>query len=110
MVRTDLREGEAGTPLYLDIGVLDITTCEPAKNAFVEIWACNAQGVYSGFVNAPALPPPPPGGGTETPAGGFNISKTDGSNWLRGGQKTDAHGLVELLVRHILAFLPLLRN
>ncbi|PVF99178.1 aromatic compound dioxygenase [Serendipita vermifera] len=48
-VRQDLREDQLGTDLYLDIGVLDITTCQPAQNVFVEIWACSAQGVYSGF-------------------------------------------------------------
>jgi protocatechuate 3,4-dioxygenase beta subunit len=108
LVRTDLREGQAGTPLYLDIGVLDIATCLPAKDTFVEIWACNAQGDYSGFLYAPPLGAPPPGGAA--PTGGFNVSKTDESNFLRGGHKTDADGIVDLLVRHIPLFLPLLRS
>lgn len=29
----------SGVKLILDIGVLDVTTCEPLPNAFVEIWS-----------------------------------------------------------------------
>jgi protocatechuate 3,4-dioxygenase beta subunit len=29
----------SGVELILDIGVLDISTCKPLKNVFVEIWA-----------------------------------------------------------------------
>ncbi|KIM22474.1 hypothetical protein M408DRAFT_322976 [Serendipita vermifera MAFF 305830] len=92
LVRTDLRESQAGTPLYLDIGVLDITTCTPATNVFVEIWACNAQGVYSGFSSASTG-----GGGGGPGGGGGGSSKTDANNFLRGGYQTNANGVVELL-------------
>ncbi|KIM22482.1 hypothetical protein M408DRAFT_332916 [Serendipita vermifera MAFF 305830] len=51
-VRADLREDQAGVTLVLDIGVLDMATCQPATDVFVEIWNCNAQGEYSAFGSA----------------------------------------------------------
>ncbi|GAV98794.1 aromatic compound dioxygenase [Lentinula edodes] len=47
VVRNDVTDGEAGVPLTMDIGVLDISTCQPLPNAMVEIWSTNAQGEYS---------------------------------------------------------------
>ncbi|KAJ3929554.1 MAG: Intradiol ring-cleavage dioxygenase [Lentinula lateritia] len=60
VVRNDVTDGEPGVPLTMDIGVLDISTCQPLPNAMVEIWstaegrstyprllAANAQGEYS---------------------------------------------------------------
>ncbi|KAG8840891.1 hypothetical protein FRB91_005547 [Serendipita sp. 411] len=92
LIRTDLREGQAGTSLYLDIGVLDITTCKPATNVFVEIWACSAQGVYSAFSQTGGS-----GGGGGGGGGGMSSGKTDNNNFLRGGYTTNANGVVELL-------------
>ncbi|KIM30348.1 hypothetical protein M408DRAFT_22339 [Serendipita vermifera MAFF 305830] len=83
-VRQDLREDQNGTTLYLDVGVLDITTCQPVTDAFVEIWACNAQGDYSAFINAPRGPWP-------------TSPKTTGDNFLRGGYTVDDNGVVELI-------------
>ncbi|CCA73420.1 hypothetical protein PIIN_07374, partial [Serendipita indica DSM 11827] len=88
LIRTDLREAQAGTPLYLDIGVLDISTCKPATNVFVEIWACNAQGVYSAFGGSTTGGGP--GGGGQ--AGGSG-TKTNNNNFLRGGYTTNANGV-----------------
>ena len=51
-VRQDLREDQNGTTLILDIGVLDMATCQPATDIFVEIWNANAQGEYSAFGSA----------------------------------------------------------
>ncbi|KAJ4002287.1 aromatic compound dioxygenase [Lentinula boryana] len=47
VVRNDVTDGEAGVALTMDIGVLDISTCQPLPNAMVEIWSTNAQGEYS---------------------------------------------------------------
>ncbi|KAG8745714.1 hypothetical protein FRC10_007194 [Ceratobasidium sp. 414] len=52
LLRNDLRETQAGVDLLLDIGVIDVTTCQPLENALVEIWNCNATGQYSGFTTA----------------------------------------------------------
>lgn len=48
-LRQDITEGEPGIPLVLDIGVLDLETCEPLPDVLVDIWYCNATGSYSSF-------------------------------------------------------------
>lgn len=48
-LRQDMSEGEAGVPLTLDVGVLDMATCEPLENVLVDFWHCNATGSYSSF-------------------------------------------------------------
>ncbi|KAF9267174.1 aromatic compound dioxygenase [Marasmius fiardii PR-910] len=45
-VRQDITEGQVGVPLTLDIGVLDVTTCQPLKNVMVEVWGANAHGDF----------------------------------------------------------------
>ncbi|CEL61173.1 hypothetical protein RSOLAG1IB_09815 [Rhizoctonia solani AG-1 IB] len=61
LLRNDLRENQRGVDLVLDIGVIDINTCEPLPQALVEIWSCNATGSYSSFTTAPpALAQPLP--------------------------------------------------
>lgn len=38
-----------GVDLYLEVQYIDITTCEPVPNVWVDIWNANATGVYSGI-------------------------------------------------------------
>ena len=66
-VRSDITEGKAGTPLALQITVVDASTCTPIKDAAVDVWHCDAEGVYSGFMAASTGAGGPPGGG---PGGG----------------------------------------
>ncbi|EUC56326.1 protocatechuate-dioxygenase beta subunit protein, putative [Rhizoctonia solani AG-3 Rhs1AP] len=40
-LRQDISEGQEGVTLVLDIGVMDVTTCQPLDQALVEIWHCN---------------------------------------------------------------------
>ncbi|WP_182346407.1 protocatechuate dioxygenase [Tomitella gaofuii] len=73
-IRSDIREDRTGMPMELALRVQDLAQCtaDPStggvQNAVVEIWHCDAMGVYSGFRNgfgAPgsgAPPGPPPGG------------------------------------------------
>jgi len=111
MLRQDIVEGKAGVPLALRIAVLDVRTCKPLPGAAVDIWHCDALGVYSGYTKqsrmqgGPGGPPPgfdpnrqgpppgpPPGGG---PGGGPPESHpTDKLTFLRGIQMTDAEGAV----------------
>ncbi|PAV20642.1 aromatic compound dioxygenase [Pyrrhoderma noxium] len=58
LVRQNLIEDQKGVLLRLDIAVLDVATCEPLPNAFVEIWSANATGYYGGFENTVLGPPP----------------------------------------------------
>jgi protocatechuate 3,4-dioxygenase beta subunit len=68
-VRRNITEGRAGTPLTLRTTVVDASTCKPIKGAAVDVWHCDAAGIYSGFGR---------GAGNRT--------------FLRGIQRTDARG------------------
>ncbi len=72
LLRSDVTEGQAGTPLSLTITTLDETTCQPLVGAGVEIWQANALGVYSDEAS----------------------ESTVGQTWLRGTQLTDSNGQV----------------
>jgi protocatechuate 3,4-dioxygenase beta subunit len=81
LVRSDIRsdtttnEVKAGAPLVLTFNVSQVSasSCAPLQGATVEIWHCDAVGAYSGVTDP-----------------GFN---TEGQNWLRGAQVTDANGV-----------------
>jgi protocatechuate 3,4-dioxygenase beta subunit len=73
-VRADIVEGQAGVPLDLRIRVINHKKCEPAKNAAIDIWQCNASGVYSDEES----------------------EETVGQTFLRGVQFTDSEGWAEL--------------
>ena len=47
-VRSDITEGRPGAPLELTLNVVDGNSCEPISDAAVDIWHCDAEGVYSG--------------------------------------------------------------
>jgi protocatechuate 3,4-dioxygenase beta subunit len=51
LTRRDVREGKAGTPLLLELTIVNAKTCKPIRNADVEIWHADAAGEYSGFDN-----------------------------------------------------------
>ena len=70
-VRSDITEGKPGTPLRLDLTIVDADTCTPIPGASVEIWHADATGNYSGFG-----------------------STTSNSTFLRGIQTADKSGTV----------------
>jgi protocatechuate 3,4-dioxygenase beta subunit len=52
-------ENQPSKPLWLDIGIIDMATCEPLNDALVDIWHCNATGSYSSFAGlSPNIPFP----------------------------------------------------
>lgn len=69
-LRRDITEGKPGTPLALSLKVLNARTCKVITNASIDIWHCDALGVYSGAV-----------------------ADNTGTNFLRGVQKTNASGV-----------------
>ncbi|MER5178709.1 intradiol ring-cleavage dioxygenase [Streptomyces sp. NPDC002896] len=119
-IRQDITEDKEGIPLTLRLKVIDSETCKPLKNAAVDIWHCDALGIYSGYeslstggggggtppsgapTDAPSGTPsdmptgePPsgaPGGGG---GGGGHEEPTDDERYLRGTWKTDNNGKVE---------------
>ena len=82
LIRDDIRDGQEGVPLFLDVQLIDTSTCDPVPAVYVDFWHCNATGVYSGVQ-----------------AGG-NGNKNDASNldntFLRGLQQTNANGVVQI--------------
>jgi protocatechuate 3,4-dioxygenase beta subunit len=66
VLRRDVTEGRPGLPLQLRIAIVDSRTCAPLKDAAVDIWHCDALGVYSGFTSngggENGFPGGPPGG------------------------------------------------
>ncbi len=50
-LRSDIREGAAGVPIKLELTVVDDLWCKPAADFIVDIWHCDANGLYSGVDN-----------------------------------------------------------
>jgi Dioxygenase len=50
LIRENVAEGQGGIPLFLQMQFVDTSTCEPIPNMWVDLWHCNATGVYSGVV------------------------------------------------------------
>jgi protocatechuate 3,4-dioxygenase beta subunit len=69
-VRRNVTEGRPGVPLTLRLTVLDVSSCKPIKGAAVDIWHCDAGGLYS-----------------EAQLG------TGSQTFMRGIQRTDKNGL-----------------
>jgi protocatechuate 3,4-dioxygenase beta subunit len=110
LLRSDIVEGRAGVPLSLRIVLLDSRTCTPVPNAAVDLWHCDAVGLYSGFTKQrPMGPPGPDGGPPGPPFGSFedgpggpgpmgpppDHAPTDKLTFLRGVQLTGADGSVD---------------
>jgi protocatechuate 3,4-dioxygenase beta subunit len=72
LVRADLAEGKAGAPLTLRLQIVDAAACAPSGRARVDIWHCDAAGVYSGY----------------------DQERSAGARWLRGTQFADGQGVV----------------
>ncbi|KIM22480.1 hypothetical protein M408DRAFT_322982 [Serendipita vermifera MAFF 305830] len=96
-VRQDLREDQEGTTLVLDIGVLDMATCQPATDVFVEIWNANPKGEYAAFGSADIVFPTGTESFTAFPSGEVPPAvKISADNFLRGGYPANENGVVEL--------------
>jgi protocatechuate 3,4-dioxygenase beta subunit len=124
LLRSDITEGKVGVPLRMRVTVVNAKTCAPIPNAALDIWHCDAGGVYSGYTKMKAgfgpgggpgpggrppgpppnggagdddMPPgPPPNGGPGGPSGMPPKPRTtDDLVFLRGVQITDAQGIAE---------------
>ncbi|QCQ92708.1 protocatechuate dioxygenase [Rhodococcus sp. SGAir0479] len=117
-IRRDIREDRPGLQLDLALRVQHARACAPdggapaVANAVVEIWHCDAGGVYSGYEAASRAA----SGDTTAPAGGApaggvpsvvtmsdgsyslddgQFPPTDDGTYLRGAQTTDANGIAQ---------------
>lgn len=73
--RSDIAEGRPGVPLTARFQIVG-ADCRPLGGARLDIWHCDAQGVYSGYRGQP---------------GGLD---TRGQTFMRGTQFADADGIV----------------
>ena len=121
MLRSNVVEDRVGLPLALRIGLLDARSCKPLGNVAVDIWSCDALGLYSGFTKQNPVGPgglhgpggPGPGSGPGGPPPGFDPQHpgnrpgppegfgpppenhpTDKLTFLRGIQITGLDGVV----------------
>ena len=76
LLRRDISEGKPGAPLSLIVQV-QAEDCSPLRDLAVDVWHCDAEGVYSGFPNQ---------------LGGLD---TSGETFLRGTQVTDREGIAQ---------------
>lgn len=75
--RADITEGtQQGVATTVRLQIVD-GSCKPIEGARVDIWHCNAEGLYSGYANQ---------------TGGID---TSGQTFLRGTQFASASGIVE---------------
>ena len=79
LLRQDITEGRPGFPTKIGVQVVRASTCAPVPNAIVDIWHCDAGGIYAGYSGQ--------GGGADA----------QGDNFLRGIQVTDANGSATFL-------------
>jgi protocatechuate 3,4-dioxygenase beta subunit len=91
-VRSDIRDGRPGVPLDLALRVVQLPACTPVGQAVIDLWQCDALGIYSGFAGAEPGQGGRPGGRDEY--GDAQSATTDGEAWLRGTQVTGPDGLV----------------
>ncbi len=109
-IRTDIREDRPGTTLHLALRVHDVSQCSagsdatPVPNSVVEIWHCDAGGVYSGFesgsMGGSRGSPGGAGGSGDTSDGSYSkgdreATPTDDGTYLRGAQVADSAGIVQ---------------
>jgi protocatechuate 3,4-dioxygenase beta subunit len=118
-LRGDITEGKPGVPVKLRVALVDARRCTPLSTAALDVWHCDAGGVYSGFTSSnpdgpgrgrgpggrpgPGMPPPPDGApffGPNGPPPGLlpgarGPRKIDETRFLRGVQITNEQGTAE---------------
>ena len=78
LLRDDITEGRPGSPLRLEVVVLD-ESCRPVEGARVDLWHCDALGAYSWYAAAEE----------EDSAGPAMLQP---GTFLRGSQRCDQDG------------------
>jgi protocatechuate 3,4-dioxygenase beta subunit len=101
--RRDVTEGKTGVPLQLRVALVDAKRCEPLEAAAVDIWHCDATGIYSGFTANGGGDDAGRGygrgrggpGGPGGRGGGRGQGPIDETRFLRGIQITNRQGIAE---------------
>ena len=79
LVRDDITEGRPGVPVMIRLQVVD-AACKPIADARVDIWHCDATGLYSNYAGQ--------GDDHNHPV------STKGETFMRGTQTADKNGVV----------------
>ncbi len=79
LVRADITQGKEGHPVRLILKAIEHGSCKPLAGARVDVWHCDAGGIYSGYASQ----------------GDDRSTSAKGETYLRGTQMTDADGKVE---------------
>ncbi|KAJ5500917.1 hypothetical protein N7527_012038 [Penicillium freii] len=82
LVRNNMAESQEGIPLYMDIQLIDTNTCDPISEIYMDLWHCNATGVYSGVVAS--------GNGNSEDETNLNTT------FHRGIQKSNKDGVIQM--------------
>lgn len=81
----DIARGISGASLTIALRAIDAATCQPIRDAVIDIWHCDTGGLYSGHnlavdetIKSPKHTPP-----------------VNGERYCRGALRTDADGIAE---------------
>lgn len=81
LIRSNITECQEGVPFYLDIQLVDTSTCMSVPAVYMDLWHCNATGVYSGVAAS--------GNGDSD-----DLTNVD-ATFLRGIVETDSNGVAQ---------------
>ncbi|KAK0212382.1 aromatic compound dioxygenase [Desarmillaria ectypa] len=51
-VRKTISEDQPGLYSYVDLELIDVSTCEPLTGVYIDFWHCNSTGVYAGVIGS----------------------------------------------------------
>lgn len=81
----DIARGKPGAPLTISLRAVDAATCQPIRDAVIDVWHCDTGGLYSGHDLAV----------DEAIRSGGHAPPVNGERHCRGALRTDADGIAE---------------
>lgn len=81
----DIAQGKPGAPLVIALRAIDAATCQPIADAVIDVWHCDASGLYSGHEMAV----------DEAIQATKHTPPTNGERHCRGALRTDIDGIAE---------------
>lgn len=81
----DIARGLPGAPLAIALRAIDAATCKPIPDAVIDVWHCDAGGLYSGHNLAV----------DEAIKDASHTPPVNGDRYCRGALRTDADGIAE---------------
>ncbi|KAJ7074104.1 aromatic compound dioxygenase [Mycena amicta] len=102
-VRWDIRDDTEGVDTYVDVQLIDVSTCQAVPNVYIDFWHANATGVYSGIVaNGNGVGTADPTNIASLLASPFIVDTkliSQNNTFLRGIQATDSDGVAQYLTK-----------